>query len=165
MRTKKADDPIICGITDKFKPISGSESYREKFITTCRRFEVEIDVIIEHGSFGKDNEFTTNILRTSKVDVSDKLFMGGWGSYCFIDEGEAMRNVARQFAEKHGFTICQEINHWPFYQAVIMSKYELEENGDYKKSKDGNFIQIPFEEKINNLKNLKKNKQYEQRNN
>lgn len=53
------------------------------------------------------------------VSVSEKLYAGGFGSYCHIDEANTMVEAANIYCKEKGLIIDRVLNNWPNFRALV----------------------------------------------
>lgn len=109
--------PQRIGFTESFPVKEVLESYYVDL--HCRRFPVTVRVDICNLSFGKNNEFKVKGIVTSRIDISDKLFLGGFGSMCCFDEAKTMKEAVAYIAAHKNLVICEDICPWPFCKVIV----------------------------------------------
>lgn len=110
----------MIGFTQSFPVLETIET--ENVSAKCRNFNVNFNVHLVKVGFGDNNKYNCLAIVTDKVDISYKLPLNGWNSYCCYDEAETMEKALVEFAEKKGYILCNKVCSWPFAKAIVSKR-------------------------------------------
>lgn len=111
------NEPCKIGFMQPF-PVKGEPLVTKTYNLFCRSIPVEVEVSKVKVTYGKNNEFECTAVVTNRVDISNRLSLGGHGSYCHLSEADTMKHAAKLFCEEEGIELCQLINNWPSFKAI-----------------------------------------------
>ena len=117
------------GFIEDFPVLEIIESEEVSYI--CRgKFPVTFKVSLAKVGFGEGNKYSCLALVTDIVDISHKLFLSGWNSFCCYDEADTMEKALMEYAAKKGYILCHKVNSWPFAKSIISIPEKTEKKSE-----------------------------------
>lgn len=110
------NQPCRIGFSN-FPEKEGGTTYLESdYKLLCRGYRVKVKVKVVDVTFGG---YSCRAVTTSRVNIAEYLPYGGFASYCHMDEAETMKQAAQLFCYQHDIQLCNLINNWPFFKAIV----------------------------------------------
>lgn len=115
-------EPLKIGFIENFPVLETLETQTVTINGFDQHFPNKINVSLVKVGFGENNKFQCRAVITERVDTASTRHFHGWGSCCFVEEGQFMEKAVVKFCETNNLIICNKICSWPFAKAIITDK-------------------------------------------